>query len=149
MEQPLFVYTVFMAMLLANLIMFVMAFPIARFFTKALLLPKGILYSGILIISVVGAYSLRFNMLDVWTVLICGIFGYFMRRYQWPQAPLVLGMVLGPLMESNFRNALLSSHRDFTIFFTRPISAAFLILAVCLYILPLAQDLWKKRQTSS
>jgi putative tricarboxylic transport membrane protein len=89
-------------------------------------LPKGILSSGILIISVVGAYLLRFNMLDVWTTLICGILGYSMRRYHSPQAPLILGMALGPLMESNFRNALLSSYRDFMIFFTRPISAAFL-----------------------
>ena len=144
-EQPRFIYTLFMALILANIIMFVMAFPIARIFTTSLLfLPKKILYTSILVISLVGAYSIRYNVLDVWTVLIFGIFGYFMRRYHWPEVPLVLGMVLGPMLESNFRNALLSSHKDFTIFFTRPISSAFLIIAVSSYVIPIIISLSKK-----
>ena len=148
-EQPIFVYTIFVAMFLANIIMLIMAFPIARIFTKSLLLPKEILYSGILIISLVGAFALRFNMFDVWTVLIFGIVGYFMKRYGWPQAPIILGMVLGPLMESNFRNALLSSQRDFLVFFKRPISATFLVIAICSYLIPLIGYLLKTRPVRS
>jgi len=144
-EQPRFIYTIFMALILANLIMFGMAFPITRVFTKLVIsLPKAILYTIILAISLVGAYAIRFDMLDVWTVLIFGVFGYFMRRYRWPEAPLVLGMVLGPMLETNFRNALLYSNRDFTIFFTRPISATFLIIAIFSYMIPFIRSGLKK-----
>jgi putative tricarboxylic transport membrane protein len=136
-QEPILVNTLFAAMLFANILMFFMAFPIARVFTRFLFLPKGVLYGGILILSLVGAFSLRFSKTDVWTVLVFGVFGYFLRRYNWPQVPLVLGVVLGPLMESSFRNALLSSHRDFSIFFSRPISATFLVIAVLSYILPI------------
>jgi putative tricarboxylic transport membrane protein len=84
----------------------------------------------VMVLCVVGAYTLQNSMFDVLVALVFGVIGYFMRKYDYPAAPLVLGVVLGPMAEENLNRALLLSHNDWMVFIQSPISLAFLILSV-------------------
>jgi len=86
-------------------------------------------------------------MYDAWVMLVFGIIGYFMKKHNYPVAPLVLGMVLGPLAEDKFLSSMVSSQNDVSIFFTRPISCGMLIVAVCFLLYPIVMGLIKKRRS--
>jgi putative tricarboxylic transport membrane protein len=90
-------------------------------------------------------------MHDVWLMLIFGVVGYLMRKLDYPMAPMVLAIVLGPLSEASMRQALLISHGSVLVFFERPISAGIMVLAILLFILPLLRVLknsFSARQTA-
>jgi TctA family transporter len=93
-----------------------------------------LMYPAILVFISVGVYTVNQNVSDIWLVLAFGVLGYFMRLLDFPLAPLILGFVLGPMMEVNFRRALLLSRGDFMIFLTKPLSLVILILALLLLV---------------
>lgn len=128
------VYGIFAAFLLATIVMLVVEFGGIRLFVRVLEVPKYILLPAVLILCVVGTYGTNHNMFDVWTSLIFGVIGYFMMRHKFPQAPLILGFVLGPTIEDNLIRGLMYSNNDFTAFFTSPISGAFLIFTIGMVI---------------
>ena len=138
------VYTLFVGMLVANFMILIVGLFGIRLFTKILLIPTTILTPIILVLCVVGAYSLGNNYFDVIVMLISGIIGYFLLRYGFPASPIILGIILGPLMESNFRRALVMSQGDFSIFFTRPITVVLLALAVITLFSPFLTKKVKK-----
>ena len=104
---------------------------------KVLMVPKPIILPIIFVLCVVGSYAISQRLFDVWVMMGFGVLGYALRRMHYPVAPLVLGMVLGDLMEKGFRRGLVLSDGDLMPFFTRPISAALWITIVLVVMLKL------------
>ena len=124
------VYTIFASLLLANLFMIGAGVLVARGFSSLLKVPPTILGAFIVVMSVVGAYGVRNNLFDVYVCLFFGFVGYVMKRVNFPTAPLVLGVILGPLAERYFLTSLANYDNDVGIFLSRPISASILAFAL-------------------
>lgn len=124
------VYAVFAAMMIANIVMFIVGSFGARLFAKVITVNRSILLPVIFVLSVVGSFSMRNSMFDVWVALIFGVIGYFLQRYNFPVSPILLALILGPMAESNLRRAMVISDGNPLVVFTRPISALFLVLGV-------------------
>ena len=118
-------------------------------FIWVLKLPFTILAPIIFIMCVVGGYAPTQEMHDVWLMLIFGVVGYLMRKLDYPMAPAVLAIVLGPLFETSMRQSLLISHGSFTIFFTRPIAGVIMVVAISLFLLPLVKIIKNFRSRAS
>lgn len=127
--DPSLVYTIFVSMLIANLLMIFAAVIVARGFSTLMRVPPAILGAFIIVLSVVGAYGVRNNIFDVYVCLVFGVIGYVMKRANFPSAPLVLGVILGPLAERYFLTSLANYEDNFWIFVQRPISGTILALA--------------------
>jgi putative tricarboxylic transport membrane protein len=104
-----------------------------------------VLYPLILGVSIIGVYSVDQRLFDCWLVGFFGLLGYLMRRLEYPAAPLILGLVLGDLMENAVRQSLMMSKGDVSILYSRPLAAIMLILAVLVLIGPLFRrfELWR------
>lgn len=124
------VYSVFAGMMVANILMFLVGILGIRMFVKLISIDRNTLIPVIFLLSIVGSYSMRNSLFDVGLAIVFGVIGYFMQRYEFPASPILLSLILGPMAESSLRRALIVSQGDFSILFTRPISAALLILAV-------------------
>ena len=124
------VYTVFAGYFIANVLMVVCGLLVARAFAYLMRVPQPILFVFIIILSVIGAFGVRNNIADVYVCLAFGIIGYFMKRFGIPTAPLILGVILGPLAERYFLTAMAGHQNDWTVFFTRPISGAIMALTL-------------------
>ncbi|PKN64257.1 MAG: transporter [Deltaproteobacteria bacterium HGW-Deltaproteobacteria-15] len=124
------------SMYLGNAMLLVLNLPLIGLWVKVLKVPYFLLYPLILLFCVIGAYSIANNAGDVVLMLIFGVVGYLMRRFQYDAAPLVLAAVLGPMLEEAFRQSLMLSQGEFSIFVSRPISVGFLIVAALLFIIP-------------
>ena len=135
-NSPHEVYTIFVGMLLANLIMIVMGLLAARSFAQLMKVPEPILAAFIIAFCFLGAYALRNDMSDVWVTMLFGVLGFFMRRYNLPIPPLILGIILGPLAEQYFLTSMVSHGNDVTVFLTRPVSAAVLLTSAGLLLWP-------------
>jgi len=135
-QSPHEVYTIFVGMLLANLIMIAMGLLAARSFAQLMKVPEPILAAFIITFCFLGAYALRNDMSDVWVTMLFGVLGFFMRRYNLPIPPLILGVILGPLAEQYFLTSMVSHGNDVTVFFTRPVSAAVLLTSAGLLLWP-------------
>jgi putative tricarboxylic transport membrane protein len=128
-SDPTMVYTIFAAMILANLMMIGAGIGVAQFFATLMRTPPAVLAAFIVVLSVIGAYGVRNNVFDIYVCLAFGLIGWGMKRIGFPTAPLVLGVILGPLAERYFLTSLANYNQDWTVFFTRPISATILSLA--------------------
>ncbi|MFB3887828.1 MAG: tripartite tricarboxylate transporter permease [Thermodesulfobacteriota bacterium] len=124
--NPDFVWTLIASMFIGNFILIIMNLPMVPLFAYTLRLPYSILYPAILLICVVGVYTLNNHIFDVYAMLIFGVAGYFMKKYDIPGAPMVIGLILGPILEQNLYRALSLAHGDMAVFVTRPISAVLL-----------------------
>lgn len=131
---------------LANLCVLVFGLTGIKVFSKMVSCPKGILMPLIVVLSVVGAYAINNSITDVWWMMAFGVLGYFMRQYNYPIAPVILGVILSDLMDQNWRRAMLSEQDNILSFiqgiFTSPIST---VLAVVIALIYLSQTpVWKK-----
>lgn len=124
------VYGIFAALIIANILMALFLFLGMRVFVKLLSIPQQILLPIILILCVVGAFGVNNRIFDVGSLIFFGIIGYFMIKGKVPLTPLVLGFILGPILETNLRRGLMLSEGSFVPFLTEPIAAAFLLLTV-------------------
>ncbi|MFG6668412.1 tripartite tricarboxylate transporter permease [Halomonas sp. HNIBRBA4712] len=131
-------YTLIMSLLLANVLFALLGLWLCRYLVVVTKIPGAVLGPMILIFSVIGTYALRNEVFDVWLAVIFGVIGYFMERWRYPAAPLVIALILGPILEVNFRRSMQISHWDLTTFFTRPISLTLCLLVV----LAVAYPLW-------
>src|SRR5919106_117407 len=121
---------------IGNVMLLILNLPWIRIWVKLLEIPRPLLYSGILVFATLGVYSLSNSAIDLLVMYAIGILGFFMRRYDFPVGPVILGVILGPLMEAQFRRALSISQGDPSIFVTRPLSLAILLLAFVALLLP-------------
>jgi putative tricarboxylic transport membrane protein len=122
------VYTMFAGYLIANLLIIVFGLIIARGFSHIMRVPQSILYAMIIVLSVVGAFAVRNNIFDVYIALAFGVLSYFMKRYNIPTTPLVLGLILGPLMERFYLTSL-ASYETPAEFLLRPRTATIMGIA--------------------
>lgn len=128
-DHPDVFWALIASMYIGNLMLVVLNLPGAPLFASILRLPYSVIATGILGISLAGVYSLQNNMFDVWIAIAFGVIGYAMKRFNYPPAPFVLALVLGPLLEIALRQSLTMSHGDMTIFLQRPVSVVLLALA--------------------
>ncbi len=133
-EHGDFVWAVIASFYIANVILLIMNLPLIPMWVAVLKIPYSILYAMILGFCVIGAYSLDNSIFDVGAMLGWGILGYIFKKLDIPLAPLVLTLILGPLMERGLRQSLEISRGDFTIFFTRPISATLMAIGLAFII---------------
>jgi putative tricarboxylic transport membrane protein len=139
--QPELVWGLIASMYIGNAILLILNLPLVGLWVKLLSIPRPLLYAGILIFATLGAYGLRNSWFDLALLYIIGLVGFLMRRYDIPVAPVIVGMILGPLAEQQFRRALAISQGDFSIFITSPISATVLLIAALAVIAP---PIWRR-----
>ncbi|AEV28390.1 hypothetical protein SpiGrapes_0539 [Sphaerochaeta pleomorpha str. Grapes] len=139
------VYGIFTAFLVSTFIMLIVEYGGLRVFVKILSVPKYILLPIIMIFCIVGTFGTNHRIFDVWTALIFGVIGYFLSRNKFPQAPIILGFVLGPIIEENLLRGMQYSSNNFFIFFTSPIAAVFLVLTVIVFIYSLFKEIMKSK----
>jgi putative tricarboxylic transport membrane protein len=128
-EHPEFVWPLIASMYIGNVMLVILNLPLVPLFASILRVPYYILYSAVMGLSIVGVYSLRGSLFDLWLLVGFSILGYAMRKIEMAVAPMVLGLVLGPLMEVSLRQSMIMSHGSVAIFIQRPISMALLVLA--------------------
>jgi len=143
-KSPEAVYTIFVGMLVCNLIMILAGLITAKFFSELMRVPENILSAFIISFCFLGAFALRNDMTDVWFMTLFGIVGYLMRRYDLPSPPLILGLILGPLAERYFLTTMIGCGNDWTIFFCRPVSGAVMIISIGLLFMPFFRGLLKR-----
>ena len=119
------VYVLFASFMLANLFVFAFGLLGVRFFVKVVRIPVHMLVPIILVFCLVGAYAINNRIFDVWVALAFGVLGYLLVTFRFPVSPIVIGMILGTMAETNFRRAMLANDGDWSIFFTRPITLGF------------------------
>ena len=131
-------YCMILGFLLANILMGVIGLLIAKQVVKISVVPMTILCPVIIALSLIGAYAIRLNVFDVYVMLAFGLIGYFMRKFGFATAPIVLGMILGPMAEKNWRQAIVLFRGDaLGYIFTRPISILLAVLTVGALFFPL------------
>jgi putative tricarboxylic transport membrane protein len=133
LENKEFVWAIIGSMYIGNVMLLILNLPLVGLWAKISTLPYKYMAPIILAVCVVGAYSPRNTMFDVWVAFGAGIMGYVMKKYDWPLAPLILGFILGPMFEVSFRQSL--SIGGPTIFFTRYITVGFLLLAIIVLVI--------------
>ena len=138
------VWTLIASLYIGNVMLLILNYPLIRIWVKLLAIPKELLYSGILLFATLGVYSLSNSVVDLLVMYAIGVLGFFLRRYDFPVGPVILGVILGPLMETQFRRALQISQGDPTVFVTRPLSLAILLLALVALLLPYLPALIKR-----
>ena len=138
------VYAIFALLIVINLIMFATGALGAPLFTQVLRIPEPLLIAMVLIVSTLGAYGVRGNMLDVWIALGAGVAGVFMRLAGMPVAPFVIGMVLSPMIEQSLRQGLVLTRGNFLAFFERPIALVLFLVTAGMLLWPLFRR-WRTR----
>jgi len=144
-EQPVIFWGLIASMYVGNLILLLLNLPLVGIFVNFLRVPYKILYPTILMFCVVGVYAVNTSVVDVGIMTGMGVLGYVLRKYDFEPAPIVLGVVLAPIIEMSFRQALAMSAGSYVIFVQRPISLVFLIAALAMILLAL-KPLLKKRK---
>ncbi|MDF9758969.1 tripartite tricarboxylate transporter permease [Peribacillus simplex] len=141
-DHPQVAWGLIASMFIGNLMLLILNLPLVKVFAKIIETPKKYLIPIIIAISIFGVYAVQVSTYDLLLLLGCGVLGYFLSKNDYPIAPLVLGLVLGPMIENNMRRALTISDGDYSLFFTRPLSLTFLIVTALWLLIPV---LLKKR----
>jgi putative tricarboxylic transport membrane protein len=140
-QEPTLVYSVYLTFILANLLLVPLGWLAIRASGLILGVPRRILMPAILTFCMVGAYAINNNLFDVGIMLAAGVLGYALERFGFPVAPVVLGLVLGPIVEQHFMTSAIKSHWDLTAFFGRPIGNVLAAFTIGLWLLPLVSAL--------
>ncbi|KZE37429.1 transporter [Bhargavaea cecembensis] len=136
-DHPEVAWGLIASMFIGNLMLLALNMPLVRVFAKVIQTPKKYLLPIIVAISFFGVYAVQYTTFDLYLLLAFGVFGYLLTKNDFPVAPLVLALVLGPMIENNMRRALTISNGDFSIFVTKPLSLVFLIAATAWLLIPL------------
>ncbi|MCM3141162.1 tripartite tricarboxylate transporter permease [Brevibacillus sp. MER 51] len=136
-DHPQIAWGLIASMFIGNVMLLVLNMPLVKVFAKIIETPSHFLIPLIIAISVFGVYAVQISTFDLILLVICGVAGYYLTKNDFPLAPLVLGLVLGPMIENNMRRALTTSNGDFSIFLTKPLSAAFLVCALLWLLIPI------------
>ena len=130
------VWALIASLYIGNVMLLVLNLPMVGLWVKLLKIPKAPLYAGILIFATVGVYGMRQSSFDLFLMFGLALFGVAMRRFDFPTAPVIVGLILGPLAEAQFRNAMSIGEGSFTVFFQRPMSATLLVIVLLVLITP-------------
>jgi TctA family transporter len=133
-------------MWIGNAMLIILNLPLIGLWIRLLNIPYRLLYPMIILCCTIGAYSSNNNMFDVWVAVVFGFLGYIFAKLECEPAPLLLGYILGPMLEENLRRALILSRGEYSVFVTRPMSLVMLLLAVGLLILVVVPFISKKRE---
>ena len=144
--QTTLVWGLIASMYIGNVLLLILNLPLIGLWVKVLKIPRPLLYGGILVFATLGAYSLHQSAVDLVMLYVFGLLGFMMRRWGFPVAPAVIGLILGPLAESQFRKALAISQGDPSVFFTHPISATLLALTAALVLVPWIYRIVRERR---
>jgi putative tricarboxylic transport membrane protein len=139
------VYTIFASVFLGLFLMCAIGYIAIRPLIKILDFPEAVVSAYVLILCFIGALSIRNNVTDLWLIIAFGVIGYGFERLKFPVAPLVLGVILGPIAEEAFMNTMISFSNDWTVFFTRPISGTIVAFTAVVLLLPFIQKLRARR----
>lgn len=148
-NSPAMVYTIFASIFLGIVVMCVMGYFAIRPLVKILDFPEAIVSAFVMLFCFVGALAIRSNTTDLWLMIAFGVLGYLFERFRFPIAPLVLGVILGPLAEEAFMNSMISFSNDWTVFFTRPIAGTIMVLALATLLLPILGAIRDRRAAAS
>ena len=135
-DHPQVAWGLIASMFIGNIMLLILNLPLVKVFAKIIQTPKKFLIPIIIAISIFGVYAVQVSTNDLLLLLGCGILGYFLTKNDYPIAPLVLGLVLGPMVENNLRSALTISNGDFSMFLTRPISLVFILITLLWLVIP-------------
>ena len=144
-EQPDFVWGLISSLYTANLAAVVVNLALIPLFVWALRMPFTVLCSIVIVLCIVGGYAPSQKMHDVWLIAGFGVAGYLLRKADYPMAPLVLALVLGPLMEKSFRQTLIAEQGNIMAFVERPLSGTFIALSIVFFLLPLLKYIKKPK----
>lgn len=133
-ERPDLVWAVIASFFIGNVILLVLNLPLVGLWAKILEVPYQYICVGTLLFCVLGAYSIKQSVFDIWVMLLFGIIGYLLRKLDFPMAPAILGLILGPQIEKSLRTSLEMSAGSYSIFFTRPITVVLIILSVVILV---------------
>jgi putative tricarboxylic transport membrane protein len=133
-------------MWIGNVLLVLLNLPLIGIWVRMLRIPYQVLFPMIVLFAVIGAYSLGLNEYDVYAIAVFGVLGYVLIKCGCEPAPLLLGFVLGPLLEENLRRALIISRGDATVFLTRPISASLLVLTVLILLVAALPMIRRRRE---
>jgi TctA family transporter len=145
-ERPQLFWGMIASMWVGNLMLVVLNLPLIGMWVKLLTVPYRLLFPAILVFCAVGVYSVNNSAFDIYMMCIFAVFGLVCVKLECEPAPLILGFILGPLMEENLRRAMLLSRGDASVFFTKPISAVLLGIAIVLLLVVLAPGVRKRRE---
>jgi putative tricarboxylic transport membrane protein len=138
------VWALIASLYIGNVMLLILNLPLVGLWVKLLKIPKSYLYAGILIFATVGVYGMRQSSFDLLLMYAIGLLGVAMRRFSFPTAPVIVGMILGPLAEAQMRNALSIGEGKWGVFLERPMSATLLVVVLMVLVLPRLMKLWKK-----
>lgn len=136
-DHPQVVWGLIASMFIGNVVLLILNMPLVRIFAKIISAPAKYLLPIIIAISVFGVFSVQNSIFDLWVLFGAGIIGYFLVKNDFPLAPVLLGLVLGPMMENNMRNALVRSSGDWMTFIERPLSCVLLLISAAWILVPL------------
>jgi putative tricarboxylic transport membrane protein len=145
-KNPELFWGLIVSMWIGNLMLVILNLPLVGLWVKLLTIPYRYLYPAIMVFCCIGVYSLKNDTFEVYEAALFAIFGYLLIKLQLPPAPMLLGLVLGPQIEENFRRAMLLSRGDATVFFTSPLSGTLLALAAIAVILITLPQIRSTRQ---
>jgi putative tricarboxylic transport membrane protein len=129
-REPDLVWALIASLYVGNVMLLVLNLPLIGLWVKVLEIPRPALYTAILVFATLGVYSISGSVTEVLIAYAVGVLGFAMRRFDFPIAPVILGVILGPLAEAQFRRTLLVSDGDFGAFLERPFAAVVLVLAL-------------------
>ncbi len=135
-SDPDLVWGLIASLYIGNVMLLILNLPLAPVWARLLEIPQPLLYGGILVFSSVGAYSISNSVFDVGLMYLVGVVGFLMKRFEFPLAPAVIGLILGPMAEQQLRRALAISQGDASVLFTRPISATLLAISFLVIFIP-------------
>ena len=137
------VWALIASLYIGNVMLLILNLPLVGLWVKLLKIPKSYLYAGILIFATVGVYGMRQSAFDLFLMFAIGLLGVVMRRFSFPTAPVIVGMILGPLAEAQMRNALSIGEGKWGVFLERPMSATLIVVVLAVLILPRLMKLRK------
>jgi putative tricarboxylic transport membrane protein len=135
-KDPQLVWGLIASLYVGNVMLLVLNLPLAPLWVRLLMIPRPWLYGGIMVFALLGAYAMNQSVADLVLLMIIGVIGYVMRVYDFPVAPVLVGMILGPLAEQQLRRALSISQGDPSVFVTRPIALGLLLVALLVIVAP-------------
>ncbi len=146
-EQMPFVSSIFISLLLSVVFMTVLGLIGAQYFSRLISTPKRFLMPAIMLFCLIGSYSINNSMFDIGVLIVSGIVGFGLRKFGFPVAPVILGLILGPMFESNLRRSLMLSRGNWSTFVTRPISLAFILIALLVLVGPSLLHIFRRRSS--